>query len=186
MPKLTKKILGKLKEKSGAIGKQAIKALSLPQEILMKKAAEVVGAEPGKNSEESAFNIVDKVSKRVGLGDDAASNAVKGLAVGALETFADPLGPVGKISKVGKLKKLKKLIGKGPSRQDLERLVKKAPTVTKGGAKEKLVKSLGSKKGSELATVKDPLTKRVQPVVSGQQREAKLAERLLEIRKKRK
>ena len=103
--KLSKKILKELKSSNAP--NKVLDALSLPQRILMRKAAEAAGVKAGKTSEESAFNIVDKFAERTGLPEDSeAVNLLKASAVAGLETFADPLGPIGKLGKFMKLKRL--------------------------------------------------------------------------------
>jgi hypothetical protein len=104
--KLSKKILKEVK--GGSTANKVMEALSLPQRILMRKAAEKMGVPSGKTSEESAFNIVNEFARRQGLPEDSDTiNALKAGAVATLETFADPLGPIGKLSKFMKLKRLK-------------------------------------------------------------------------------
>jgi hypothetical protein len=93
---------------AGKAGKGANKimdAMAMPQRILMKRAAELAGVKPGETSEESAFNIVDKVSQKMGIPEDNSfANALKASAVAGLETFVDPLGPIGKLAKFNKMK----------------------------------------------------------------------------------
>jgi hypothetical protein len=81
-------------------------ALALPQKLAFKKLAEVSGVAPGESSEESAFNLVDKVASKIGIPEDSViGNAAKAAAVAGAEVFGDPLGAVGKLGKVGKIAK---------------------------------------------------------------------------------
>lgn len=88
---------GKLKPKNLA------KKLDAPQKYLMDKLASAVGEKPGRDSEGTAFNIVDRVAKRAGLGNSTAANAAKALGVAGLSLAADPLNlvPGGKLVKLG-------------------------------------------------------------------------------------
>lgn len=105
---MTEKLASKILKRVKAVdADKVLDAMALPQRILMRRAAELVGAEPGEDSETSAFNIVDKVSERLGLPEDSiAINALKAGAVAGLETFGDPTGPIGKLAKFNKVKGL--------------------------------------------------------------------------------
>ena len=101
--KLASKILKRAKSEVSDNSSKILDALALPQRILMQKAAEVAGVKPGATSEESAFNIIDKIATKAGLPEDSDfANALKATAVASLETFADPLGPLGKLTKFNK------------------------------------------------------------------------------------
>ena len=113
--KLSKRILRAVKGKGGDA---VLEALSLPQRILMEKAAKVAGVPAGETSEESAFNIVDGLAKRAKLPEDNTFvNALKAGAVAGLETFGDPLGPIGKLGKYEKVARImkKQKLSKGSS-----------------------------------------------------------------------
>ncbi len=78
-------------------------ALSYPQRWAMNKGAELMGVKGNPdNSEESAFNIVDKGASALGIPEDSAiGNAGKAAAVAGLEVFGDPTNaiPTGAIAK---------------------------------------------------------------------------------------
>lgn len=87
------------KKIAGKISKYA----DMPQRYVMGKAAEAAGIKKGKTSEDTARNIVERVAKRMKLGDSTAANAAKALGVAGLTVFADPVSliPGGKIAKLG-------------------------------------------------------------------------------------
>lgn len=83
---------------------EAANLMSAPQRIAMQKLAESVGAKGNaESSEESAFNIVDKVARAAGVPEDSTvGNAGKALTVALLEMYADPTIVGGKIKPIAK------------------------------------------------------------------------------------
>jgi hypothetical protein len=85
---------------------EVLNKMAAPQRWAMNKAAEAMGVQGNpEDSEESAFNIVDKAAGRMGIPEDSTlGNMGKAAAVAGLEVFGDPLNaiPVGKAMNFGK------------------------------------------------------------------------------------
>jgi len=133
-----------------------LEKLDVPQKYLMDKAADAAGVKRGKDSEETARNLVEKAAKKLGMGDSTASNAAKALGVAGLTVFADPTNL---IPGAGPAKKLAKLSGKIAKTGKAARTADKAtkPNMIRKASAPVAVETINTKPVREAAprTVKD-------------------------------
>lgn len=151
---------------STAPGEGITGAMSLPQRILMKYAADAIGAQGDiGSSEKSAQNIIEKAAEKVhdvtGLDtENPMANAAKALGVAALEVYGDPtqLLPVNKLAKGAK--SAAKAIGLGEKLQELQRaapILGLGPKVDKVAEAMKNVKLFGAKTLEEAKQVEQAM-----------------------------
>lgn len=138
-------------------GSKIMEAADAPQRYLFGKAAEAAGVKQGKDSEETAHNLVQKAADKLGLPDSTATNVAKSLGVAALSTFADPTNL---IPGAGPAKKFFKLGSKGA------KAAKKANAILKTGKSIPIGKGVEITKAANKASLpKGALTKAAPAVV---------------------
>ena len=138
-----------------------LEGMEAPGRFLSDKAAEAVGAEKGKTSEDTYFNVVDKAAEKLGVPEDSTiGNMGKAAAVAGLSYFADP-SPTGKIKRSAKV--VKRIVDNLPKKETAAQVYKAAKQSGKGvavvetaqeaaekRAKEKMMKVIDARKGKEL------------------------------------
>ena len=93
----------------GGKAMQGLNALGAPQRYMFDKTAKALDVPSNpEDSEETAYNLVEAASNKLGLPEDStAINAAKAAGVAGLDVLADPLALV----PLGQFSKLKKLVG---------------------------------------------------------------------------
>lgn len=117
----------------------------------MKTLAKAIGAEPGRDSEETAFNVVDKAATRFGVPEDSkVAQAGKATAVAGLEYFADP-NPLQKLLKpiTRGYKAVKKIVDNLPKKQTAAQAYKAAKEAGKSVTVVETAQELADKKNKE-------------------------------------
>lgn len=128
-----------------------LKLMKKPQEEGMAKLADMSGAKRGKDSEETAFNVVDKTAEKLGIPEDSKiGRAGKAAAVAGLEYFADP-NPVQKLLKplTRGYKTVSKIIDKLPKKESAAQAYKAAKESGKGVAVVETAQELADRKNKE-------------------------------------